>query len=68
METEELKFNLELTEKEGDIIANVMDAAIRAEGLKAAVVILPLFHRLNNALAAAKGGGDKRPGQSILEQ
>jgi len=40
---------IELTQDEAQAIVNLIDAAVRAQGLQAAVVALPLVQKLQNA-------------------
>jgi hypothetical protein len=41
--------NLELTQTEADQLAKLIDAAIKAGGIPAAVVAVPLFQKLKKA-------------------
>ena len=44
--------NIELTQEEAQTLVNLIDAAVRAQGLQAAVVALPLVQKLQDAAKA----------------
>lgn len=45
---------IEFTQDEAQAIVNLIDAAVRAQGLQAAVVALPLVQKLQDAAKAAQ--------------
>jgi len=57
-----MKISIELSQEEADTLARLIDSAVKAEGLPAAVAAVPIFLRLKEA--AAKAETDDKPGMA----
>lgn len=57
-----MKIMVEISKEEADTLARLIDTAIKAEGLPAAVAAVPIFHKLKEA--ASKAEATENPGMA----